>query len=787
MIRLGDGWELWVSGSELAQLGVTGLTPGARVRVVLEGDIVQNVVVISGKEPEPESEARISARVTNIDRSAGFLFLKTQTGEAKFGPVKLSEQQWARLAVGAEVTVLCSAQGRHRLVLPEPSRDPETTARPPDAPVVTTQGTGTVAQISAYHVVVDGMDDQQYGFMRSKFPGATFREGDQVTFRAIKASYEIVDISLLERKAPGFGGRNPCDGLLMELMERTDRKALTELAQLFCADKRLEWYWITPEKKMEKAPTSGQLCPEVVMAIRQAVQGFDAFFSHQATALDALNTGRHVLVLTPTASGKTLCYNPAVFQVLQGDPSARALYVFPLNALLADQVGKLRSMAGAFEKQGINISVDLLIGGLGRESRDRIQEHPPQILATNPEMLSWVLNGNAYRGWPDFLRRLRFVVLDEVHTYRSLLGLHMAGLVRRLLVACRRYGNPNPQFVLSSATVGAPEELATRLTSFPLDEFEIIGEDKDGSEQQQRHWMVLTPFADVQTNLHNMHLHQAAVTLVDVLTVPTEDLNAILFAKSIRDVRFVYRAVQQLLTERQREDLKPQVEQFASALLTNKEKGTIYAGLHNGRLRAVVSTNALEAGIDIGNLDVCIIAGFPFHVMRMRQMAGRAGRRSEGAVIFIPHPMHVVDKFYRENPKRLLTQPPESFVIDHENPYIARKHVVACAASMAGGVQHQELELFGKNLDRIIREAREHKALDVVNTSIYTARRRRGKNDPWAIGNMRSAEQDPYVVCKAPPDKQKLCSREGCTELRTCSKWWWRFFAHWNFYEHLVV
>jgi len=341
----------------------------------------------------------------------------------------------------------------------------------------------------------------------------------------------------------------------------------------------------------------------------------------------------------------------------------------------------------------------------------------------------------------------------------------MAGLIRRLLVACRRYGNPGPQFVLSSATVGAPEKLATRLTSLPLSDFEIIGEGDDGSEQQQRHWMVLTPFADVQTSLHNMHLYQAALTLVDVLTVPKEDLNAILFAKSIRDVRFVYRAVQRLLGERQREDLKPKVRSFASALLTNEEKRIIYGSLQDGGLRAVVSTNALEAGIDIGNLDVCIIASFPFHVMRMRQMAGRAGRRSEGAVIFIPHPMHVVDKFYHKNPQRLLTQPPETFVIDHENPYIARKHVVACAASMAGGVQHQELQLFGKNLDRIIREAREHKVLGVVNTSIYTAQRRRGKNDPWAISNMRSAEQVPYVVCKAPPDKQRLCSTEGCTEL----------------------
>jgi hypothetical protein len=124
VIRLGDGRELWVSSSDLAQLGVGGLTPGTRVRVVLKDDSIQNIVVISGpKEFEPESEARISAHITDIDQRAGILFLKTQTGEAKFGPVKLSEEQWTRLAVGMEVTVLRSAQGKHRLELPEPSRD----------------------------------------------------------------------------------------------------------------------------------------------------------------------------------------------------------------------------------------------------------------------------------------------------------------------------------------------------------------------------------------------------------------------------------------------------------------------------------------------------------------------------------------------------------------------------------------------------------------------------------------------------------------------------------------
>ena len=680
-------------------------------------------------------------------------------------PTPSVRTEQARLGKGTAVATVGDAQVTDKTLLPQPIALNAAEAKPPQRPVATIQGKGTIAQVQSHHVVVAGADDQQYGFMRSQFPGLAFHEGDQVTFRAVKDTREIVAIHVLERKAHGFGGRSPCGSMLEEIVGRTGRTALKELVEHWCEEKRLEWYWITPRRDPEEASAQTVLDAEVIEAIREAEPNFKAFYTHQAKALEALRAGRHVLVVTPTASGKTYCYNPAVFQALQGDPAARALYILPLNALLEDQVGKLRSMAAPFEKRRTRISIDRLIGGLGREYRDRIQAHPPQILATNPEMLSWILQRSADDGWPDFFRNLRFVVLDEVHTYRSLLGLHTAGLVRRLLVACRRYGSSDPQFVLSSATVGAPEELAWRLTSLPLGDFEILNEDDDGSEQQQRHWMVLTQPDDAEVSLHNTHLHHAAQTLVDVLTVPQEDLNAILFAKSIRDVHFVYSTVKRLLVDRGREELVPRISKFAGALLRNEERSEIYNGLRDGSLRAVISTNALEAGIDIGKLDVCIIAGFPFHVMRLRQMAGRAGRQQEGAVIFIPHPTHVVDRFYSEDPQRLLTQPPETFVIDHENPYIARKHVVACAASMPGGVQHQELELFGRHLDRMIREAREDKVVDVVNSATYTARRRWRKGDPWRIGNMRSDEQDPYAICKAPADQYERCSREGCAEL----------------------
>lgn len=767
VIRLDNGQELQVSAQAVTDIGAVALHPGARVRVSQTGAETKIVVIEGAADPQPGSEAPILARIIGIDRRSSILHLETERGQAQFGPVVLSENQWSRLGVGAEVKIVRNARGKHTLRLPEPCADESERPSCAQAPVVTNVGQGVVVQVGSYHTVVEDTNGQQYGLMRSRVPRPVLREGDRVTFRAIADTWEIVEIALLERRAPGFGGWQPCDGLFRELAERTGRQALTELAQHFCLEKRLMWHWITPKQEAKLALGPDRLNPEVIEAIQRAEPNFRRFFTHQVRALDALEAGKHVLVLTPTASGKTYCYNPAVFQALHGDAAAHALYVFPLNALLQDQVGKLKSMSEAFRQQGQDLSIDLLIGGLGQEHRDRLQHSPPQILSTNPEMLNWLLNSNAYGNWPSFFRHLRFIVLDEVHTYRSLLGLHMAGLIRRLLIVCRRHGNPNPRFVLSSATVGAPEELAVRLTSLPLSDFDIIDESEDGSEQQQRHWMVLTPVADEGTNLHSMHLHQAASALVDVLTIPRESLNVILFAKSIRDVRFIYRVVQRLLKERNREDLEPRVRQFASALLSNEEKRVIYNGLLSGKLRAVISTNALEAGIDIGKLDVCIIAGFPFHVMRMRQMAGRAGRRQEGAVLFIPHPMHAVDRFYGEHPERLLTQPPESFVIDHENPYIARKHIIASAASMAGGVRHDELGLFGQHLERMLQEAREAGVLDVLSGSTYTTRRRKSRSDMWAIGNLRSFEQNPYVICKAPAEHYGICSARGCGQLNS--------------------
>lgn len=761
-IRCDDGKIFEISNADLEALGTEPVAENWRVRVLVISGVVESIIVLDKTTGHDEEATKqddfvdIDVEIVRVERLSKMLLLKTETGQGQFGPVDLSDEQWRSLKPGRKLILRRHHSGEHQLILPKETETLKKIAS--TLPVVPTiHHRGIVKQISAHHIVIQGDDNRDYGFMRSQFPGLDIREGDDVAFRTERGKFDVLSITVLRKKPAGWGGREPCARLKRKVHKQSHRQALQTLFDKICDDygEHFIWYWMVPEKQPKtKAPRN--LYPAVEEALCQILEIEPGeqlnLYSHQEKSLEALEQGKNVLVLTPTASGKTYCYNPAVFNLLQKDPSAHALYVFPLNALLYDQVLKLRSMAEAMPQQ--SVSIDLLVGGLTREKRDEIKNTPPNILATNPEMLSWLLDRQEYGQWHRFFKNLRFIVLDEVHTYRSLLGLHMAGLMRRLMIACRRNGNDNPTFVLSSATVGDPSRLPERLTSTPAEQFVIIPEADDGSKQSQRHWYVLDFGFSRQ-----IFINKTASLLVDVLTVADEGLNAIVFARSIRDVRAIYKATLEIL-EKLKPALKTQVKEFASAILDNRQKQAIYNGLKSGEIRAVISTNALEAGIDIGNLDVCIIAGFPFHVMRLRQMAGRVGRRQEGSVIFVPAPGQSIDKFYRDHPEKLLTQPPEAFVIDHENFYIARKHVAAAIKSFSGGVHRYELESFGKHLDHILAKGQEEKVFEAFGKDLFVPAKRY-LDGAWGIGNMRAVEQNPYLICKAAPE-HRHCLELGC-------------------------
>ena len=240
-------------------------------------------------------------------------------------------------------------------------------------------------------------------------------------------------------------------------------------------------------------------------------------------------------------------------------------------------------------------------------------------------------------------------------------------------------------------------------------------------------------------------------------------LNTILFAKSRRDVHKVYQIVHDNLKIK-RPELAKKVRKYVSGDLGAEEKREIYQGLNSGELVGVISTNALEAGIDIGKLDACVIAGFPFWVMRMRQMAGRVGRSQEGLILFVPHPFNTIDQYYRDHPDFLLTQQPEVFVVDPNNPYISRKHINSAAFHLQG-ISLEELNLFGAKALATAEQAITDGVMRRNGNRYYGTRRNyQNTEDPYVIGSIRSQPQVPYSLCR---DHDTPCMRNStCFEFK---------------------
>ena len=514
-------------------------------------------------------------------------------------------------------------------------------------------------------------------------------------------------------------------------------------------DGLIEWYRLKPGHPARHAQPARPLAPALQRAIGSALPGFSAFYQHQARALDAIRQEHNLVIVTQTASGKTLSYNPAVFEYLAAHPGGHVLYVFPLNALMMDQMEKIEALKTALAREQILISAAHLKGGMAAEERAALARSAPNILATNPEMLTFIL-GDAQGAWRVFFSGLKYIVIDEVHCYRGIFGVHMTGIIRRLLLAARGLG-ADPRFILSSATVSNPLDLAARLTSLPEAEFDLLDAEQDGSQQADKHWLVLNPDWGANSPRFGNYQEVAAEVFIEMLlrkgaTGKDAPLNTILFCRSIREVKAIARLVDQRLTQRM-PGLRGKVKSYVSAELTSETKRDIYEGLRSGRLCGVISTNALEAGIDIGRLDACIIAGFPFSVMALRQMAGRVGRQEEGLVLFIPFTLNSLDQYYRDHPNQLIEQPPEVFVVDPSNPYIARKHINA--AALRSGLSDAELrQYWGDRAPAIARQAQQDGVMRLTGGRWQGTRRNYlDPDDTYAVASIRSNSQQPYVLC----------------------------------------
>ncbi len=472
-------------------------------------------------------------------------------------------------------------------------------------------------------------------------------------------------------------------------------------------------------------PVPSELHPEVTAALARL--GIERLYSHQAQSLHSAWAGP-TIVTTGTASGKSMCFNLPTLDVLCRDARARALYLYPTKALAQDQARALASF-------GLTKRVRPAIydGDTPREARAQIRRDANVVL-TNPDMLHLGILPN-HPAWADLFANLAIVVVDEAHVYRGVFGSHVANVLRRLRRIAAAYGTA-PRFLLTSATIANPVELAERLTG--LEDISLI--DSDGSPAPGRRIAVWNPpLTDEALGTRRSALGEGAELLARLVR---EGTRTICFIKSRKGV--------ELLSKLVREDLLRTDPALAELVVpyragyTPQQRRELEGRLARGELRAVITTDALELGIDIGELDVSVVVTFPGTVASLRQMWGRAGRRGRGLAVYVAGE-DALDQFFCRHPSDFLERPVEAAILDHESAPIFRSHLL-CAAH-EGPLSREDGEFLGPRWEahaELLLSVGELRKRDVSGATTYVLR----KPDGYPAGevSLRSASPDTFAI-----------------------------------------
>lgn len=392
-------------------------------------------------------------------------------------------------------------------------------------------------------------------------------------------------------------------------------------------------------------------------------RGIEALYTHQADAFEAVRGGRNAVISTPTASGKTLCYNLPVAQRMLEEPGARALYLFPTKALSRDQELALRDLLlDAGTKAGVVTFDGDTPGDVRRAAREQ-----GGVIITNPDMLHTGILPHHPR-WAKLFQNLRFVVIDELHQYRGVFGSHLANVIRRLRRVAAFHGS-RPVFVCCSATIGNPKELAERLLEQPV---EWIS--RSGAPRGERYLVVYNPpVVDEKLGIRASYLRAAYRLAADLVD---RDVQTLVFARTRNSVELILRYLKDHAKESRRDAAS--IAGYRGGYLPNLRR-EIERGLRDGSLRAVVATNALELGIDIGALDAVVLAGYPGTVAGLWQRAGRAGRRQSPSVAVLVTSSSPLDQYVAGHPDYVLGSGPEHARVNPDNLEVLVPHV-KCAA-----------------------------------------------------------------------------------------------------------
>lgn len=447
---------------------------------------------------------------------------------------------------------------------------------------------------------------------------------------------------------------------------------------------------VIPARLPKTEPFPPDLHPDLKRVLQE--QHIASLYSHQAQAWRAAQAGQNLALVSGTASGKSLCYQLPILQALLQDPATRALCIFPTKALTQDQRTAIDRMIQAIHAQTPIPNAAVYDGDTPASARPALRSRA-RILLTNPDMLHLGILPY-HTQWADFFANLRFIVLDEIHTYRGVFGSHIANVLRRLQRICRFYGC-RPQVILASATIANPGELAERLIGAPATLIE-----EDGSGRGERNFLIYNPpVIDATLGLRRSHIQESLDFSNELLAAGVQ---TILFCRTRRTVE------KALKTQRERppvqmEDAAQAVRGYRSGYLP-AERRAIEQGLRRGEVRLVIATTALELGIDIGGMDAALLAGYPGSIAALRQQAGRAGRGLETALAVMVASSSPLDQFLTRHPEYCLERSPEAALINPDHLLILLSHLQCAVYELPFG----EEESFGTLPPAELREILEY-------------------------------------------------------------------------------
>lgn len=415
-----------------------------------------------------------------------------------------------------------------------------------------------------------------------------------------------------------------------------------------------------PAQEARYGELDNPLPPELEFALKK--RGMLPLYTHQAAAVNAAGQGKNVMVVTPAASGKTLCYNLPVLQSLLTEKGSRALYLFPTKALAQDQ---LRSLSELISLADPRIKYAAFDGDTPHKDRTQIKK-AAQIILTNPDMLHLGILPN-HQSWATFFHRLRYVVIDEAHIYRGVFGSHVSNVLRRLRRLCNYY-NASPQFICCSATIANAKEHIEKLVGAS---FEVI--DEDGAPRGEKDFVLWNPPLLDEVKMTRRSANSEAAFLLSELV--RKGIRTIAFTRTRKLTEIVYNYSRQQLAE---PALAKKIKPYRAGYLA-EDRRQIERELFDGELLGVVSTTALELGIDIGDLEATVLAGYPGSIASTWQQAGRSGRREGKSLSFLVGLNNPLDQYFMHYPSFLFRKSFENVLTNPGNPHVLKAHLLCTA------------------------------------------------------------------------------------------------------------